>query len=50
MPLQNYLQYVSEHARYDKWFFGHWHMDIAVGKIRGIYLDILDMETGEKIL
>lgn len=50
IPLQNYLQYVSEHARYDKWFFGHWHMDITVGKISGIYLDILDMETGERIL
>lgn len=52
--LQNYLQYVSEQidGSLQTWFFGHWHRDVGLGadeKFRAIYLDVVDMETGEVI-
>ena len=50
--LQNYLQYVSDmiSSTLKKWYFGHWHRDMELGeKFRVIYLDLVDMETGEKI-
>ena len=53
-PLQNYLQYVSDqvYGSLQKWFFGHWHKDRVIGldgKFRAIYLDVVNMETGEII-
>lgn len=51
-PLQNYLQFVSEEVSDSliKYYFGHWHQDRCIGdKYRAIYLDLLDLQTGEKI-
>lgn len=51
--LQNYLQWVHDCAvPYLKcWYFGHWHQDRDLpGKCRVIYLDVVDMETGEVVL
>lgn len=48
--LQNYLQWVSERFPDAGWFFGHWHQDRMLGnRFRAIYLDLVDMETGQKI-
>lgn len=51
-PLQNYFQWVSEQIApsLKQWFFGHWHQDKAIGeKYRAIYLDVVDMESGEVV-
>lgn len=53
VQLQNYLQWVHDNAvSYLKgWYFGHWHQDQNLpGKCRVIYLDVVDMETGEVVL
>lgn len=48
--LQNYLQWVNDNVRpfLKHWYFGHWHMDKELPqKCRAIYLDVVDMITGE---
>lgn len=48
--LQNYFQWISETTSFEKWYFGHWHQDRELGeKYRAIYLDVLNVETGEKV-
>ena len=48
--LQNYFQWVSETVSFHQWYFGHWHQDKEIGqKYRAVYLDLIDMETGEKV-
>lgn len=48
--LQNYFQWISEITSFEKWYFGHWHQDQELGeKYRAIYLDVIDVGTGEKV-
>lgn len=50
--LQNYLQWISESTQEYRtmFYFGHWHQDAELGKKhRVLYLDIVDMETDEKV-
>ncbi len=50
-PLANYLEWVCETVQYQKWYFGHWHVDRQLWKEqRAIYYDVVDMETGEQIV
>jgi TPR repeat protein/predicted phosphohydrolase len=37
LPLLDYLDTIRNTARYDKWYFGHIHQDIEIGKFRGLY-------------
>ena len=50
--LQNYLQWVNDKTvpYLEHWYFGHWHMDLELPKrCRAIYLDVVDMESGEVV-
>lgn len=43
--LQDYFQEVSEQVAFEKWYFGHWHMDYKNGKYVGLYDEIVPLET-----
>ncbi len=49
-PLNNCLQWVEETTSYQKWFFGHFHIDRELWKDQFAVFDaIRELETGEII-
>ena len=49
-PLTSYLQWIVETVRYDKWFFGHFHIDAEIWRNQYAVLDsIRELHTGELI-
>ena len=50
LPLTSYLQWIVEKAQYDKWFFGHFHIDAELWKNQYAVLDgIRELHTGNLI-
>lgn len=48
LPLTGYLQWVAEKTRYDKWNFGHFHIDAELWQNQYAVFDgIRDLHTGE---
>lgn len=48
LPLTNYLQWICENVTYDKWYFGHFHIDKVLWRNQFAVLDaIRHIETGE---
>ena len=51
--LTNYLQWIAESVSYDKWFFGHFHIDVDDSNLWPsqfvLMNDVRDLETGEVI-
>lgn len=43
--LQYYFQDLAETVDFEKWYFGHWHMDRVLGKYVGLYDEIVRIET-----
>lgn len=49
-PMTSYLQWIVETVRYDKWFFGHFHIDSEIWRNQYAVLDsIRELHTGELI-
>lgn len=49
-PLNNYLEYIREKTCYDKWYFGHLHMDTDVWRDQFIlWYSLRNMETNEAL-
>lgn len=49
-PLTSYFQWIVETVRYDKWFFGHFHIDAEIWRNQYAVLDsIRELHTGELI-
>ena len=49
-PLNQFLEELRLDVRYDRWYFGHLHMDRAfAGSITGLMFDVRKAETGEKV-
>lgn len=47
LPLNNYLQFVADKVKYEKWYFGHLHTDKELWKDQYvIYKVIRELETG----
>jgi len=42
--LQYYFQELAETVDFEKWYFGHWHMDRVLGKYVGLYDEIVRIE------
>ena len=42
--LQYYFQDLTETVDFEKWYFGHWHMDREYGKYIGLYDEIVRIE------
>lgn len=42
--LQYYLQEIARNTEFDKWYFGHWHMDCVHGKFVGLYDEVVRLE------
>lgn len=42
--LQYYFQELAETVNFERWYFGHWHMDRVLGRYIGIYDEILRIE------
>ena len=50
LPLNGFLQWIVENVYYDKWYFGHFHIDAEVWKNQYAVLDaIREIHTGEFI-
>lgn len=50
LPLTGFLQWVAETAEYNKWFFGHLHMDAELWRNQYSVLDgIRELHTGKLI-
>ena len=48
LPLTNYLQWICENVTYDKWYFGHFHIDKTLWRNQFAVFDaIRHIETGE---
>lgn len=43
--LQYYFQDLTETVNFEKWYFGHWHMDRVLGKYIGLYDEIVRIEV-----
>ena len=37
--LVGFLDYVYHEVDFERWFFGHWHEEIELGRLRGLYFD-----------
>jgi hypothetical protein len=49
--LQNYLEWIRTSVSYEKWYFGHWHIDKKLWDNQiAVYYHVLDMETAECLL
>ena len=40
----NYLQKIVDTVSFDKWYFGHIHLDMPLGKFEGIYERIIEIK------
>ncbi len=43
--LQDYLEEISRSLDYQKWYFGHWHVDWKDGKFVALWQDIAELEN-----
>lgn len=43
--LQDYFQMLSQNVEFEKWYFGHWHMDCTINKYVGLYEEIVRLEV-----
>ena len=41
--LQNYLQKIKEKTSFTHWYFGHWHQDIKIENITGVWYEIYQL-------
>lgn len=41
--LQEYLQKIKEKTTFTHWYFGHWHQDIQIGNITGVWYEIYQL-------
>lgn len=42
--LQYYFQELAGCVSFERWYFGHWHMDCVLGKFTGLYDEIIRLE------
>ena len=50
LPLISYLQWIVEKTQYDKWYFGHFHIDAELWENQYAVLDsIRELHTGNLI-
>lgn len=42
--LQEYFQELAEKIEFEKWYFGHWHMDRELGEFVALYDDIITID------
>lgn len=42
MELTGFLEWIMYEVEFEKWFFGHWHMDRDIGeKFRAVWFDVI---------
>ena len=50
MELTGFLEWVMHETAFQKWFFGHWHIDKELrGGFRALYCDVVPIDqSGER--
>ena len=46
-PTANYLSFIQEHTKFDKWYCGHFHVNKTYGYVTCLYEDIVDIDLDE---
>ena len=50
LPLSGFLQWVCDKTSYERWYFGHFHIDAELWKGQYVLLEsIRNLHTGEEI-
>lgn len=42
--LQRYFEDITDEVQFNDWYFGHWHMDMDIGKFHALYDNVVKLE------